>query len=195
MDKALTNVIGFWGQHQGASDTLQGTFKVSVTPDHHMCLLLKALQRPQFVVQTGTTPPDISPQEHHSEWKKQNKGTASAHNALGFHDHKAAIYDSNVAAVDRFSQAIPCKMGFSPMGYQNIMDCQILKKAGMFAVEKMQTIQSMVTAFNVNNKHMGHQAMKQAERLKLLPWEQGGSRKNRRVAHSVVDKVLSLDSS
>ena len=73
MDRVLTNVIGFWGQHQGANDIFQGTFDVTVTPDHHMHLLLKALQWHQLVVQTGTTPPDISPQEHHSEWKNRTK--------------------------------------------------------------------------------------------------------------------------
>ena len=42
----------------------------------------------------------------------------------------------------------------------------------------MYTIQLMVTTFNMNGKHTGHQAMQQAKHLKILPWEQGGSRKD-----------------
>ena len=68
----------------------------------------------------------IAPQEHHMEWKKQNEGTASAQDSLGFKDHKAAIHDLNMAAVDQLLQAIPCETGFSPKGHCNIVDYQML---------------------------------------------------------------------
>ena len=93
-----------------------------------MQLLLNALQMPQSVIQEGTMSPEISPQEHHTEWKTQNEGTASAHDSLGFKDHESAIHDKNVAAVDCLLRVIPCKTGFCPKGYRNAVDYQILKK-------------------------------------------------------------------
>ena len=78
-------------------------------------------------------------------------------------------------------------------GCRNIIDYQILKKAGIPAVEKLRTIQLMVAAFNVNNKRTGRLAVRRAKKSKLTPWEQGGSRKDQRAAHSLMDKVLSVD--
>ena len=72
--------------------------------------------------------PQISPQEHHMEWKKQNEDTASAHDSSGFKDHKAVIHDPNVTAVDHLLWAIPHKMGFSPAGHHKTVDHQTLKK-------------------------------------------------------------------
>ena len=66
--------------------------------------------------------------------------------------------------------------GFPPQAYQTITDFQILKKCGVYEVEKMCTIQLMNAAFNMNNKTTGRQAMAQAERFNLIPWEQTGSR-------------------
>ena len=51
----------------------------------------------------------------------------------------------------------------------------------------------MVAAFNMNNKKTGRLVMKKAEKVKLIPWEQGGARKDHVTAYSLVDKVLSMD--
>ena len=48
--------------------------------------------------------------------------------------------------------SMPYQHGFSPKGWQKITDIQILKKAGLYHVEKMRTIMLMHLEFNMNNK-------------------------------------------
>ena len=100
-----------------------------------------------------------------------------------------------MSKLDRLFCQFTYQNGISPQGYKRIVDYQILKKAGIFAVEKMRTIQLMVASFNMNNKRTGCCAMRRAEQHQLLAREQGGSRKNRRANYLLVDKILSLDTS
>jgi hypothetical protein len=57
----------------------------------------------------------------------------------------------------------------------------------------MRTIQLMVAAFNMNNKKTGKDTINRAERLKLIPKDQAGSRKHRRSVISALEKVLCND--
>ena len=113
--------------------------------------------------------------------------------AMGFKDHKAAVCHENSSELDRDLRKFPCQVRFAPENHRNAVDYQNSKKAGVFAVEKMTMIQSMAVAFNMHNERTGRLAVRRTENSKLIPWEQGRSRKDRRVACSLVDKVLSVD--
>jgi len=51
----------------------------------------------------------------------------------------------------------------------------------------------MPAAFNMNNKKTGREGMALAEKLKLLPDEQAGSRKGHRSNLTALNKVLTND--
>jgi hypothetical protein len=114
----------------------------------------------------------ISLDEHKQGWKKQKEKTALVNSGLSFSDHKAAIYDDNMAEIDRLMREIPYTRGFSPDLYKVITDYEILKKSGVYDVEKMRTIQLFVAQFNMNNKKTGHDVMARAESLGKIPKEQ-----------------------
>ena len=57
----------------------------------------------------------------------------------------------------------------------------------------MRTIQLMPAAFNMNNKKTGKEVMANAEKFKLIPNEQAGSRKNHRSILTALNKVLCID--
>ena len=105
--------------------------------------------------------------------------TASASDALDFRHHIMATFHHHLAEMDRLLHQFPYKIGFEPLEYRNIVDYQILKKAGSNSVESMHTIQLMTAAFNLNNKRTARLAMKRAEKYNLIPWEQAGYRKRR----------------
>ena len=108
--------------------------------------------------------------------------TASDKSQLDFKDHIAASHHEQLSNMDRLFRQIPYQKGFALAAYLSITDFQILKKAGVFAVEMMRTIQLMVAAFNMNNKKTGRDALQLAEMFNLIPCEQAGSRKWRRAA-------------
>jgi hypothetical protein len=57
-------------------------------------------------------------------------------------------------------------------------DVEILKKAGVYDVEKMRTILLMNAEFNMNNKKLGQDMMNHAEKHGALAREQYRSRQN-----------------
>jgi hypothetical protein len=52
----------------------------------------------------------------------------------------AASEDEEMSEIDRLLHQIPNDKGFSPKVYRIITDFEILKKAGVYDVEKMRTI-------------------------------------------------------
>ena len=57
----------------------------------------------------------------------------------------------------------------------------------------MRTIQLFSAAFNMNNKKIGKEVMRQAEKLDLIPDDQNGSPKHRRSVLTALNKVIVTD--
>ena len=64
------------------------------------------------------------------------------------------------------------KRAFSPQEYKKIIDFQILKKAGIYEVEIMRTIQFVAVVIGINNKKIEREVIQRAEDLPLIPDEQ-----------------------
>jgi hypothetical protein len=94
-------------------------------------------------------------------------------------DHYAAgCDDPELNKIDTLFRQLPYQHGFSRELWRDITDVEILKKAGVYDVELMRTIQLMLSEFNMNNKKLGHKAMAFAESHGALAPEQFGSQKN-----------------
>ena len=136
---------------------------------------------------------DLSLPDHVLGWKRQKEATASEPTGLAFSHYKAAAQDPMLAEIDRFMRNLPYREGFSPDAWQFITDVEILKKAGVFDIEKMRTIQLMHSAFNMNNKQLGRDMMSFAESCQILAPEQFGSRKNHQSILAALNKRLTMD--
>jgi hypothetical protein len=132
---------------------------------------------PEAVQRAGTIFTEISLQDHIRGWRRQKERTGSVRTAPGLSDHIVATYHKGMAKFDRLLRQIPYAAGFLPAAYQKISDFAILKKAGVLDVELIRTIQLMVAAFNINNKHTGQTIMQRAESLQILPPDQYGPAK------------------
>ena len=109
-------------------------------------------------------------------------------------DHYAAgCSDPVFNEVDTLLRELPYQHGFSPDSWQVLTNVEILKKAGVFNVEKMRTIQPMHSVFNMNNKKLGRDVMAFAERHHVLTPEQFGSQKNHRSLLAALNKRLTMD--
>jgi hypothetical protein len=70
---------------------------------------------------------------------------------------------------------------------------EILKKAGVYDIEKMRTIILMNSEFNMNNKKLGRDMMRNAEHHGTLAQEQYGSHKHHRSIIAALNKRLTMD--
>jgi hypothetical protein len=101
--------------------------------------------------------------------------------------------DPELNEIDTFMGQLPYRFGFSPDSWQKITDVEILKRIGVYDVEKMRTIQLMNTKFNMNNKKLGGDVMWFAESHNVLAPEQIGSRKNHQSILAGLNKRLTMD--
>ena len=193
MDTVITEKVGFCAELEIADDILDGTDNLEWVGDKYLKMVLEGMRRPNIVRIRGDISTDITLEEHIAGWKKQKLRTSSERTHLGFPDMKAATASKHLAKLDRNLRQLPYQHGFAMPAYKNFTDFQILKKAAVFEVEKMRTIQLMPAAFNMNNKKTGKEAMRRAETLQLLPDEQAGSRKGHRSILTALNKVLTND--
>ena len=193
MDPLVTDRFGFDADNESAEGILGGNEPLEDLEDAYLRMVLEAMRRPEIISKEGRLSGHISLEEHISAWKKQKRRTSSERSQLTFNNFKAAVFNKKMALTDLNLRQIPYKQGFAPDPNKNFTDFQILKKAQVFEVEKMRTIQLMPAAFNMNNKKTGREVMANVESFNLLPNEQAGSRKNHRAILTALSKVLCID--
>ena len=67
---------------------------------------------------------------------------------------------------------LPFRTGFSPLRWQHATNVMILKKAGLYNLEKLRTICLFQADFNHNNKFLGKSTMAHAAEHQLTATEQ-----------------------
>ena len=193
MQTDILEWVGTCAENEAAEEILNGTADLSHIEDTYLKLLLENMRRPNIVTKHGLIPTNISISEHREGWRKQKSKTSSERSQLIFADFKAACGNKELSTIDRNFRQFPYKHGIANPAHTHFTDFQILKKAAVYDVEKMRTIQLMPAAFNMNNKKTGREVMALAEKLNLLPDEQAGSRKGHRSNLTALNKVLTND--
>ena len=153
---------------EGVEGILEGYESLEDIEDHYLKMVLEAMRRPDVITEKGLLTGKITLEEHCNAWKKQRRRTSSERSQLNFNDFKAAAFNKRLALCDMKLRQIPYSHGFAPEPHKNFTDFQILKKAKVYEVEKMRTIQLMPAAFNMNNKKTGKEVMANAEKFKLI---------------------------
>ena len=135
----------------------------------------------------------ISPQDNRHAWKRQNEKVSSEPSAPSFSHYIAASNDTLLCQFDADLRSLPYQHGFSPVKWQDITDVEILKKPGVYDIEKMRTITLMHAQFNMNNKKLGRDMMYNGEAHGTIAREQLGCRKGLRSIFAALNKKLSMD--
>ena len=193
MIEPLVSDLGYLADTPEAEAILNGTYQAPTGTDPYARLLLEELKMPDNVINNPMLQTDVTPEANKRAWAKQKEVVSSEPNGLTFSHYKAGAQDPVINEFDAMLRNLPYKYGFSPSHWQEITDIAILKKAGVYDVEKMRTITLMDAAFNMNNKQLGRDLLIHAEALKNLPREQYGSQKNHRSSTAAANKVLTMD--
>ena len=98
-----------------------------------------------------------------------------------------------VAELDATMTNIPLISGYSPTRWRKAIDAMLLKKQGLYLLNKLRTIVLFEPDFNWMNKMLGWSMMTFAESQHQLAPEQYGSRKYHKAIDQVVNKILTFD--
>jgi hypothetical protein len=193
MTEPLISELGYLADTDAAEAVLAGTFVPPPETDEYAKLLLAELRMPDNVRLNPMPTPQVSPDENRQAWARQDERTSAEPEGLSFSHYKAAAQHPEVNHFDSIMRDLPYRYGFSPTRWRNITDVEILKKAGVYDIDKMRTITLMDAAFNMNNKKLGRDVLAHAEKLGNLAREQYGSRKFHRSGIAATNKVLTMD--
>ena len=96
----------------------------------------------------------------------------TASRALHFGHFKACCKNELATMVNYILAEVPFRSSYSPLRWRNATDVMILKKSGLYNVEKLRTIVLYEADFNHNNKFLGKSMMQFAVPKNLIVKEQ-----------------------
>ena len=70
MQEDITDLVGFWGEKESASQILEGTFDTSAVKDKYLRLLLDQIRTPTRIKEAGEISTTITLNEHIQEWRR-----------------------------------------------------------------------------------------------------------------------------
>jgi hypothetical protein len=193
MISPLVDDFGYLADTPAADQVLNGTYQPPDGTDYYARLLLNQLYIPWEVTRMAPISLEILTEEHKQAWRKQNERTSSEPTGLSFNYFKVASKDPLLADFDATIRNIPYAKGFAPNLWKNITDVEILKKAELYDINLMRTIQLMNSELNINNKKLGRDLTSRGEKLKLIAREQYGSRKKHQSITAALNKRLTID--
>ena len=190
LTEPLASMVGPLGLSQGADEILQGSFQTPAEVPTPTRRVIQQLQRP---TQVKDFPNYIPTDTYQSYWTKAREFTAAGPSGLHFGHLRAGATDDEVAAFEASMNSIPMMTGYSPTRWKKGIDAMLLKKQGVFQVDKLRTILLYEADFNYMNKFLGRHMLAQAEQYNLMAPEQYGSRKQHRAIDQALNKRISFD--
>jgi endonuclease/exonuclease/phosphatase family metal-dependent hydrolase len=193
MQPPLLEDFGYLADTVAADQVLRGCYQAPDGTDYYASLLLDQLYTPWEVSQLAPISVEISTEEHQKAWTKQKERTSAEPTGLSFSHYKAAAQDKLLSDFDATMRNIPYANGIAPNLWKNITDVEILKKANVYDIHLMRTIQLMNSELNLNNKKLGRDLMTRGEKSNLIAREQFGSRKKHQSITAALNKRLTMD--
>jgi hypothetical protein len=196
MQEPMVSELGYLADTPAAQQILQGSYEPPDGTDKYMIELLVQLGMPQAIRNGikahGHITTKISHDENKQGWKKRKLASAES-SGLTMDHYAVGGQDDLLNDIDTLLRQLPYCLGFSPEAWQTITDVEILKKAGIYDIELMRTIQLMHSQFNMNNKKLGRDMMSFAKLCRALAFEQFGSRKKHQAILAALNKCLTND--
>ena len=124
---------------------------------------------------------------------KEKTASAIGPISTNFSHFKATATDAKMNALMTFFRNFTTEFDVIPESWLTVTDLIILKRSGVHNIDGMRAIQLFDPEFNMINKSLGRQMMRNAELANALSTEQYGSRKKRKAISCCLAKVCFMD--
>jgi hypothetical protein len=181
----LKNILGLVADGPKVTAVLDGTFVPPPGIDQATSEFLTACKQSHHV---NSLPRSIH--QFKQAWKARTEKTASG--KLHFGHYKAGLQEELISLAHFIFAEIPFRSGYSPLRWQQATQVMILKKAGIWDVNKLRTIVLFEADYNHNNGHLARSMMHHAVDNHLLAKEQY-STPGKKCIDQVLNRVLLFD--
>ena len=182
LNEPLRTAFGEYGETNATEEVLGGYF------DQSGCNTFTSMYLDSCQTSNTTTNTCRSPAEFKNSWKKMKEKTGT-HDLHFGHFQAACEHDHNLL-VHYILAEIPFRTGFSPSRWKVATNVMILKKAGMFNIEKLRTLCLFQSDFNHNNKFLGKTLMEHSVKNGLIAKEQYSVTGKKSISHALNKNLL-----
>ena len=187
MQAPLSQEFNFLGTGPAAQEVMNGSYQPTMDIDRCAELLLTQLEQTAAAKLSEPQARWLDTATWQKSWASGvRESTSSGPSAMHFGTLMAGAQSDLIAEFDATMTNIPLISGYSPSRWRQAIDTVLLKKQGLYLVEKLRTIVLFEPDFNWLNKLLGWTMMNFAENHGQLAPEQYGSRKY----HKAIDQVV-----
>ena len=181
----LAQHFGAFGETAATDRVLSGTFSAPSTNNDLTQLFLD-------VCSSTNTPTTMerTVKQFKDSWRKMRENTAS--HDIHFGHFKASCSHQKNLLVHFVMAEFPFRTGFVPSRWKHATNVMILKKAGLFNIDKLRTLCLFQSDHNHNNKFLGNQMMTHAMEHGHIAPEQYSVPGKRSILHAL-NKTLYFD--
>ena len=192
MQEPWLSILGYNGKTQGAQDILNGTLEFPVGTSEYTRNFIHELRR-EPIIHHPAPPALMETKSFQQGWQQMKERTSAGISGINFGHMKACADDNELSQFEATVSHIPYSTGIVPETWKRGVCCMLPKKANSDKVTDLRTIVLQECEYNFNNKKIGKEAMRHAERNGFIAKEQYGSRKGKRAIDHVLNKRLSYD--
>ena len=185
LQSPLKELFGSYGETPAASKVMEGSLQVPENNNDLTQLFINKCKR-----KSATTKMNRSVADYKKSWETMKEKTGS--HGLHFGHFMAACKHQENMMVHFIMAEVPFRSGYSPSRWKKATNVMILKRAGLFNIEKLRTICLFQSDFNHNNKHLGRQLMQHSVNNKMFAKEQFSVQGKKSITHAL-NKTLLFD--
>ena len=181
----LRDSFGAFGETEATEQVLAGTFQAPSTTNDMTQLFLdqcKSSNTPIFMKRSVA--------QYEESWRHMKEKTSS--HDVHFGHFKASCSHRRNLLVHYVMAEVPFRTGFAPSRWKKATNVMILKKAGLFNIDKLRTLCLFQSDHNHNNKFLGREMMSHAMEHQHIAKEQYSVPGKRSILHAL-NKTLYFD--
>ncbi len=184
-DATLRSDFGDMGEGPATQQLFQGTYNIPTHLDKYTKAYLRVCQqnRNHLPAQFERTE-----QDYKLSWEKMDERISSRR--LHFGHFKAACKHESIINAHYKMAEIPFRTGYAPERWKNATNVMILKKAGLYDIDRLRTIVLYEADFNHNNKYFGRQMMKHTQQQNMLAKEQYSVPGRKAIDHALNRRLI-----
>ena len=148
----LIEEFGAYGNTENIEKVLKGEYECPPDTDEFTKLFITLCKQ-----QAHTTSMKRSVKQFKHSWKKMKEKTGT--HDIHFGHFIASCQHEHNLLVHFIMAEIPFRSGFAPTRWKEATNVMILKKSGMFDIDKLRTLCLFQSDFNHNNKFLGRSMM------------------------------------
>ncbi len=184
----LVSDFGRFGEGPCTKQVAEGTYEIPPNVDSVTADFIRECKQSPEIQQEGEFPLPRSPEDYRQYWRKMKEKTASRE--LHFGHFKAGMQHDLISTIHWLMAEIPMRTGYTLNRWKNATDVMILKKSGLYDVEKLRTIVLFEADFNANNKYMGRSAIRHCVKKNRLAQEQYSIPGRKSIDHALNKRLL-----